>query len=337
MRHARQENAGLLRGLWTVSRDLRVQIPRIERDLASLSEEAKSAAAAPRELEILAIGVRGTDRALKILRDYLPPDGRVDAAALRGARPGAPRGPPSAAVSEERRLEDLDAENAFLRGKLDNLNHDVANALTLAGTSVATYEAMSTRERPDAEKKIAADLKTRFSSLAETLRASLDSLRSTRAAAPPLLSRTDLKSLLREAAQDQEPAAALKKISLRVVLPDGAVDAAADPGSLLTVFRNLIGNAVKYTPAGGSIEAGVKIDGKTAVSYVRDTGIGISKEDQKKVFGGYRTEAGKAEADGSGFGLASIQRALRAQGSTIELESAVGKGSTFSFKLPLLP
>lgn len=107
-----------------------------------------------------------------------------------------------------------------------------------------------------------------------------------------------------------------------------------------TVARNLVTNAIRYTPRGGHIEIGCHSMGqKGAVLYVRDTGIGISPEHQARVFDRfYRVnEARDRESGGSGLGLAIAKRAAEAMGGHLELQSAAGEGSEFRLLLPLHP
>ena len=102
------------------------------------------------------------------------------------------------------------------------------------------------------------------------------------------------------------------------------------------LWSNLISNAIKYTPAGGRVRVWLDGDGGRLVGGVEDTGIGIAPEERERIFQEfYRTEAAKAmQVRGTGLGLAIVKRILDAYGGTIEVESALGRGSTFRFTLP---
>lgn len=110
----------------------------------------------------------------------------------------------------------------------------------------------------------------------------------------------------------------------------------ADEEGLERVFVNLVDNAVKYTPSGGHIL--VHADQHNGKIYVEvtDTGIGIAPEALPRVFEEfYRAEnAKKVEQEGTGLGLAIVQRLVERYGGTISVQSAVGKGTTFSVELP---
>lgn len=112
----------------------------------------------------------------------------------------------------------------------------------------------------------------------------------------------------------------------------------ADRAKLYQVFLNLVDNAVKYTPEGGLISITQHRDGKFAEVRVRDTGIGISSEHQKKIFDRfYRVDKARSrELGGAGLGLSIVQWTVGAHGGVITVESEPGQGSTFIVKLPLM-
>jgi heavy metal sensor kinase len=107
---------------------------------------------------------------------------------------------------------------------------------------------------------------------------------------------------------------------------------------LKQLFRNLLENAVRYTPSGGSISVSAVRQGKTAMIAVRDTGIGIPEEHLPHIFERfYRADKARSRADGgAGLGLSICQHIAEVHGGRIEVESRVGEGSTFSVFLPLV-
>ena len=116
----------------------------------------------------------------------------------------------------------------------------------------------------------------------------------------------------------------------------------ADRMRISQVLINLLGNAVKFTPEGGTITLTVhEVDagGENALVYfaVRDTGVGIAKEDQDRVFRSFEQASGTnpAKHQGTGLGLSISSRLVRMMGSSIHLDSEPGRGSTFSFSIPL--
>ncbi len=118
---------------------------------------------------------------------------------------------------------------------------------------------------------------------------------------------------------------------------DAEVEVYADPQAVEGILRNLLANAISYTPPPGGITLSVAVNEKTVQVDVADDGVGISPEDKPRIFDEfYRTEAGKRmKRDGSGIGLSIVKRLVERSGGEIWVESqGEGKGSTFSFTLP---
>ena len=107
----------------------------------------------------------------------------------------------------------------------------------------------------------------------------------------------------------------------------------ADRYLIANVLGNLIENAVKYSEA--DIEVSIRSDEKFAIVSVKDNGIGIDRKYQKKIFEQFYRIPGTQHKNGYGIGLALVKYAVRAHGGTIRVESEPGKGSTFTFTLPL--
>jgi signal transduction histidine kinase len=102
------------------------------------------------------------------------------------------------------------------------------------------------------------------------------------------------------------------------------------------VLRNLISNAVKFTPENGRIAIGVNQLSYFAEVYVQDTGMGISAEALQKINeSNFYTTKGTASESGTGLGLMLCKEFLAKNGGQMHIESKPGEGSTFSFTLPL--
>ena len=109
----------------------------------------------------------------------------------------------------------------------------------------------------------------------------------------------------------------------------------ADRYLIENVLGNLIENAVKYSEAEADIEVSIRSDEHFAIVSVKDNGIGIDRKYQKKIFEQFYRIPGTQHKNGYGIGLALVKYAVRAHGGTIRVESELGKGSTFTFTLPL--
>jgi signal transduction histidine kinase len=125
---------------------------------------------------------------------------------------------------------------------------------------------------------------------------------------------------------------------VRVALAaDGDVDVVdGDERRIKQVIFNLLSNAVKFTPAGGEVDVNAtRANGEVRVS-VADTGPGIAPEDFDRIFEEFQqTEAGGEHHEGTGLGLALSKRFVELHGGRIWLESETGRGSTFTFALPI--
>jgi signal transduction histidine kinase len=146
----------------------------------------------------------------------------------------------------------------------------------------------------------------------------------------------DLGELVAEAAETARPAAQAKNVALRVE-GDRLLEVLADRPQLIRVVENLVANAVKFTPEGGSVGLVARREGDTAILEVTDTGLGIPHAEQPDLFNRFfrGTNAIEKAIPGSGLGLAISQVIAEAHGSTIQVESTPGSGSTFRLSLPL--
>jgi len=129
----------------------------------------------------------------------------------------------------------------------------------------------------------------------------------------------------------------LLKLSVQVA-PDLPAVLAAQP-QIKQIWTNLISNAIKYTPEEGSVWIALNLEGDMVRGTVRDTGIGISPEEQAHIFETfYRTESAKATSpQGTGVGLSIVKGILDRYHGRVWIESAQGEGSTFFFELPRAP
>jgi signal transduction histidine kinase/HAMP domain-containing protein len=113
----------------------------------------------------------------------------------------------------------------------------------------------------------------------------------------------------------------------------------ADERKFKQIMLNLLSNAVKFTPEGGKVSVRARAVAGALEVAVQDTGVGIAVEDQEAVFEEFR-QVGRdytRKAEGTGLGLALTKRFIELHGGTVQLESAPGKGSTFTFTIPAQP
>jgi signal transduction histidine kinase len=148
----------------------------------------------------------------------------------------------------------------------------------------------------------------------------------------------DLKEFFGEVLAVIEPRAKGKPVELRVEMPEVFPEAKLDRRLTRITVENLLTNAVKYTPVNGRVDLRVTAQGGTLTVVVADTGCGIPKSEQDKIFGKqYRASNVRNTIEGNGFGLFAAKGAVESQGGTIGFTSAEGKGTTFTITLPLQP
>lgn len=144
-----------------------------------------------------------------------------------------------------------------------------------------------------------------------------------------------LKSVLDQVLSLHGPEAEKKQITIDLAC-ETCPPIVADPAHIKQLWTNLISNAIKYTPDGGRIDIRLFPQDGIVVGEVADTGIGIAEADQPRLFEEFfRTEQAKAFAQhGTGLGLSIVKQIVQAYGGEIEVESELGIGTQFTFRLP---
>jgi PAS domain S-box-containing protein len=140
-------------------------------------------------------------------------------------------------------------------------------------------------------------------------------------------------ALVEEALEMERPLATAKTLRFEAELPGEDFEVVCDRGRILQVFANLIGNAIKFTPAGGSITVRAERRGPEAWFVVRDTGSGIPARQMPQLFNRF-WQAEKTRRHGTGLGLSIAKGIVEAHGGRITVESQPGAGSSFAFSLP---
>ena len=279
--------------------------------------------------------------ALALTRHIARPIADLDAAIrqLGGAdfeRPISVRGPEDLKTLGERldwlrrRLVELENEkNRFLR----HLSHELKTPLTVLreGTELLNDEVGGTLSA--AQRRVVAIMKDNSVKLQRQIEELLDYQRALHAAAALSPRKLALDALVREAARSHALAAEAKGLHISVNAQAGTV--VADAEKLRSVVDNLIGNAVKFTPAGGSVAVEARARGDEAVIDVIDSGPGVPAEERDSIFDSFFRGRAKASArvEGSGLGLAIAREFVEAHGGRISV-LAEERGAHFRVALP---
>ena len=147
----------------------------------------------------------------------------------------------------------------------------------------------------------------------------------------------DLRDIARAAAEGIQPTVAAKRLRLDVSLPAAPVPVHADVVRMTQVVLNLLDNACKFTPAGGTITLTVEQQSETGRVSVRDSGTGIAAEELPRLFQMfYQTSLDGMPQSGLGIGLALVSRIVEMHGGSVEAKSdGLGRGSEFVVQLPI--
>jgi two-component system phosphate regulon sensor histidine kinase PhoR len=131
--------------------------------------------------------------------------------------------------------------------------------------------------------------------------------------------------------------AAAKGLTLRLEPAESVAMVAGDAALLRQAITNLVDNAIKYTPSGGVVTVGLSVHNEQAVARIADTGIGIARDDQVRLFEKFYRIRRRDTMDipGTGLGLAIVKSIIERHGGKVWVESEVGKGSMFYIGLPL--
>jgi signal transduction histidine kinase len=142
-------------------------------------------------------------------------------------------------------------------------------------------------------------------------------------------------ALLTDALRTLQPLVDQKRLELEVKIASDLPTVVADRERIHQALSNLVGNAIKFTPAGGKVVIEAIADSETLTLSVRDTGIGISEEELPRIFDRY-WQSTRTNRQGAGLGLAIAKGIVEGHGGRIWVESAAGSGTTVRFALPVV-
>jgi two-component system phosphate regulon sensor histidine kinase PhoR len=231
-------------------------------------------------------------------------------------------------ISELRRLETVRRE--FVA----NVSHELRTPLTSIRALVETLESGVVDDAAVANdflSRIIGEV-DRLTALVEDL---LDLARLEAGRTPLNKVRTDPAELVRRGVDRLRPQTDRAQLALDVSADSPLPLIDVDAARIEQVLLNLVHNAIKFTPPGGRISVHVSADARQVMVDVQDTGIGISAEEQSRLFERFYKSDRARRSEGTGLGLAIAKHIIQAHGGDISVTSTPGEGATFRFTLPI--
>ncbi len=230
-------------------------------------------------------------------------------------------------LSEVKRVEQV------RRDFIANVSHELRTPLAALKSVIETLEG-GARDDPAAATEFLSRADSEVDRLVQMVEELLELSRLESGDIPLACEPLDLPLILRNAVDRLSRQAQRAGIELTLEVEDGLPPATGDADMLERVVINLVHNAVKFTPRGGSVYVrAASGDGAIRVS-VRDTGVGILPEDLPRIFERFYKADRSRGGGGTGLGLAVARHAVEAHGGAISAESTPGEGSTFTFTVP---
>jgi two-component system phosphate regulon sensor histidine kinase PhoR len=233
-------------------------------------------------------------------------------------------------VTEIKKLENI------RRDFVANVSHELRTPITSIKGFVETLIDGAIHQPEEAERflQIVARQADRLNAIIEDL-LSLSRLETDVERGEVELQQVDLQPVLEAAVQTCAPQADEKRMRL-VLAWEGDLAARANPRLIEQALVNLIGNAIKYSPAGQEVRVSAAATGRTVQLQVSDQGAGIDKRHLPRLFERfYRVDKARSrELGGTGLGLAIVKHIALAHGGMVSVESEPGQGSTFVISLP---
>jgi len=234
-----------------------------------------------------------------------------------------------------RRAESAERSEREKMEVLGMIAHELGNPLTVALGNMQIAAGYLDSADLEMIRMLVADSKDALDSLAHL---TSQIVAASRGDDPTLeIEPVDMQEPLKKTRQWAAKAADEKRIQLAIPDLSAPIIVSADEASLASIINNLVSNAIRYTPSGGSVSVSLDYDEDMAKLKVTDSGIGMTEEEQKHIFEKfYRGPAAKKMvSQGLGMGLNIASRLARAQSGSLTVSSAPNAGSTFTLALPI--
>lgn len=233
---------------------------------------------------------------------------------------------------ENNTLLRVEERSKTLEYLVNSISHDFKTPLTVISTSIHMIDKLSDDERVTTRTEKIMRQVTRLDSMVQSvLRLSKLEFDMSESLAP-----CHLGYLTQQAVQAMTAFSEIEQVTLTTDIDLTVSNIRAHPENILRIVTNLIDNAIRYTPAGGTVSIRVSEEAESLCLEVQDTGIGIAPENLAQIFEPfYRVDESRStQTGGTGVGLSLVKRTVELYGASINVDSKVGEGSTFTVVFP---
>ncbi len=232
-------------------------------------------------------------------------------------------------------IEDMKTMDNLRRELVANVSHDLRTPLAAVQGYIETIllksETLSEEDRKNYMHTILGSTERLKKLVEELFELSKLEARETK----PKPEAFSVAELAQDIQQKNQIISESKNIDLRLNFPYDLPLVYADIGMMEKVLQNLLDNAFKFTPSGGSVTIRLQRSDDKVITYVKDSGSGIKKDEMRYIFDRYHKGSGSSAAEGLGLGLAIVKKILEVHNININVESTEGEGTTFSFEIPV--
>jgi two-component system phosphate regulon sensor histidine kinase PhoR len=237
-----------------------------------------------------------------------------------------------ATVEDTTRLRHLETVR---RDFVANVSHELRTPIASIDLLVQTLQNGAVND-PDAAAHFLHRIEVETHAMAQLVEELLELSRLETGTLSLNMGRVSIVGILEEVKNRLAPAAGEKSIIVQVDAQMDLPPVRADANRIEQVVMNLVHNAIKFTPEGGSITLRARRQGRGVQVDVADTGVGMDAAEAARIFERfYKVDRGRSRTDGAGLGLAISRHLLDLHGGHLQVVSEVGRGSRFSFALPL--
>jgi PAS domain S-box-containing protein len=232
-----------------------------------------------------------------------------------------------AAPAQERELNELKTRFVSM------VSHDFRTPLTIIQSNANLLQSFSDRLDEEKKSKYFSRIYTQIQRMVDLLDDVLNFSRADAGTSALNLVESDLNQICRGIAEEFQSTDEMNHLLIYKGTP-GPTNIPLDEKLLQQAIINLLSNAFKYSPEGSTVYLELSLENSHAVIRVIDSGIGIPKADQVRLFDMFHRAGNVGTITGTGLGLAIVKRAVEAHGGHVEVESSEGQGATFIVKLP---